>query len=826
MIDTSSRKILGLNQQTYLRLKLALSLNMRRQIFIAVCDDLPLRDRLAHQLQHDLVHTATDRVRIPEEDPSYPRLVSLQLSLESPNPIVQIAQWLSTNPPPRTGKRRFPVPAFQFLGIEYLTRQPATIQRQFLSHLQEIERSLPVLDCSLLFWMPRPWFRTLPQSAQEFWRCRTAIFEFMGDPRPADDDATAVAVPHSGPQSPAPQAPNAAHPTPKAPTDPPGWTLIHRELPRTEPPPQNPPAAAPRRKPAIALVGSKGKGRTAATTAPSSVGGLATATDPRGAIAPVIPANTLSANTLSQNALTLEKTALPAETLDPEVLEASPAPVKTVTPVLEEVPLSDRQPDNRPASVASSPAVKLEGVSAPSQPKTAPVAAVLPTTVQVLVKEVDLPAQAAIAPAARPVAVPADPEDDRQIALFREHIGQLHSQNASPVALADAYRTLADIFRDRVEQGQDTSDNLQGGIQAYEQVLIWLPETSPLWSDVLNDLGNLYWMLSRKLTVAAEAEAHLQKGIEAYELGLARLDVALHPHSVAMIHNNLGAAYADLARYQNPVVNLQQSVRAYQEVLCHRSPEVDPARYASTQNNLGTTLWNLAQHERPKEYLKQAIAAYSEALAYCGSDEDPTGYGMIQNNLGTAYWNLAQYENPQEWLGKAVAAYQLALKYRTVAVSLTAHSATQNNLGTAFWHLASQAVKHAPQRLEYWQKSITAYDAALHAVAQLKQRSPLTSLSFDSYASHTNLGLAHYQLATDSALMVPVEACSRHLELALQHHLSALQGWQTKSHLRQTALSHIVKTIRVLYRNNGLAGQNLALSMVPADLLPEILPKL
>ena len=821
---------------------------MRRQIFIAVCDDLPLRDRLAHQLQHDLIHTPTDRVRITEEDPSYPRLVSLQLSLESPNPIVQIAQWLSANPPPRTGKRRFPVPAFQFLGIEHLTRQPATIQRQFLSHLQEIERSLPVLDCSLLFWMPRPWFRTLPQSAQEFWRCRTAIFEFMGDPRPADEDASAVVVPNHATQSPTPQAPNAARPNPKPPTDPPGWTLIHRELPRTEPLPPNPPVATPRRKPAIALVANKGKGRrlspplaTEATSSQAPVGVLATGSvlDPRGAIAPAIPSSLPDSahpdsalpdsahqnKTFPDDALTLEATALPATTLDSEAVKPPPAQVKTVTLDLEEAPLSDCQTNNLLASIASSPAGNLGRVTAPSQPKTAPVAAVLPTTVQVLVKEVDLPAQASSS-SAPPLVSASDPEEDRQIALFREHIGRLHSQNASPVVLADAYRTLADIFRDRVEQGQDAPDNLRGGIQAYEQVLVWLSETSPLWSDVLNDLGNLYWMLSRKLTVTTEAEAHLQKGIHAYELGLARLDMALHSHSVAMIHNNLGAAYADLARYQNPVVNLQQSVRAYQEVLCHRSPEVDPARYASTQNNLGTTLWNLAQHERPKEYLKQAIAAYSEALAYCGSDEDPTGYGMIQNNLGTAYWNLAQYENPQEWLGKAVAAYQLALKYRTAAESLTAHAATQNNLGTAFWHLASQAVKNAPQRLEYWQKSIAAYDTALHAVAQLKQRSPLTTLSFDSYASHTNLGLAHYQLATDSALMVPVEACSRHLELALQHHLSALQGWQAKPHLRQTALSHIVKTIRVLYRNNGLAGQNLALSMVPADLLPEILPKL
>nr|WP_242035845.1 MULTISPECIES: tetratricopeptide repeat protein [unclassified Leptolyngbya] len=289
-----------------------------------------------------------------------------------------------------------------------------------------------------------------------------------------------------------------------------------------------------------------------------------------------------------------------------------------------------------------------------------------------------------------------------------------------------------------------------------------------------------------------------------------------------MIQNNLGAAYTDLARYREPGANLQRSVQCYQQVLEYRTPQRDPSRYAATQNNLGTAYWNLAQQERPRHYLKEAIASYGEALEYCTSEEDPVSFGMIHNNLGTAYWNLAQFEQPQHWLQRAIESYQLALKYRTPEVSLTAHAATQNNLGTAYWHLASQ-LEEAPQRLECWQNAIHAYDMALHAVGQLL---PRTNLSFDLYASHANLGLAHYQMATDTQLRVAPEACSRHLELALNHHVSALQGWQQKPQLRQTALGHIIKTMRALYRRSGLSGQNMALSMVPADLLPEILPRL
>ena len=51
---------LGLNQQTYERLKTCLSLNLRRQLFIGVWDDLRLRDRLAMQLQAEFSQVAAD----------------------------------------------------------------------------------------------------------------------------------------------------------------------------------------------------------------------------------------------------------------------------------------------------------------------------------------------------------------------------------------------------------------------------------------------------------------------------------------------------------------------------------------------------------------------------------------------------------------------------------------------------------------------------------------------------------------------------------------------------------------------------------------------
>jgi len=861
VIETSSHTLLGLNQQTYLRLKLALSLSLRRQVFIAVCDDLPLRDRLASRLQQDLIQSASlqaDRTATGDDGPEYPRLVTLKLDLQSPNPVVQIAQWLSFNPPPRSGKRRFSVPAFQFLGIEQLTRQPAAVQRQFLTHLQGIERSLPVLDSSLLFWMPRPWFRTLPQSAQEFWRCRTAIFEFMGEPRPlaADEIVTAHSEPSAAVLDPLPLAdpPPPAPETPPVPEDDPSpppftalWTAA-KDAPAPPPTPDPEPAAEPRPPgPTNGGVGHRqpyGGTATLVAAVPVKLVALATA---NGIAQASVPATTQTPEPPRQETVATGPIVLPPPPVLPDEKPDLWKPVQAEAIARQEIPLKaaadlpqngtvDRlspvppppaDPPTRvlleepPPEIESQAMIEVAQEERPTEP-TAGTEVVQTLEVQPSPVQQEDPEVSAEPPVFHLADLDRESEVDRQIDLFRDYIEQLHQQNASPSLLADTYRTLGDIYRDRIEQGEANLDHLQGGVQAYEQVLVWMPETSPLWPDVLNDLGNLHWMLSRQVEAAETAEAHLQQAVQYYELGLARLDADLLPQNVAMIQNNLGAAYTDLARYGEAGPNLQRAVECYQEVLRYRTPQRDPARYASTQNNLGTAYWNLAQQERPRHYLKEAIAAYGEALEYCTSDNDPISFGMIQNNLGTAYWNLAQFEQPQHWLQQAIDAYQLALKYRTREVSLTAFAATQNNLGTAYWHLASQ-LDEAPQRLESWQKAIHAYDMALHAVTQLPTRQPL---SFDLYASHANLGLAHYQMATDAQLRVASEACGRHLELALQHHVQAFQGWQQKPQLRQTALGHMIKTIRALYRRNGLAGQNLALSMVPADLLPELLPRL
>ena len=1001
MTDTLLRQSLDPNTRIYNRLKAALRLNLRRQIFVAICDDLALRDRLADQLQKEVTYAAISarrrgqlaearRLRI------YPRLVTLNLDLADPNPINQMSQWLRQFPPPAAAGSA--MPAFQLLGIEQLSRQPASSQWLFLNHLQAVERNLAALESSLLLWVPRPWGRMIPQSAPDFWRCRTAVFEFAGEPTPLP----AASLPQSTVPTSIFLQPQRQHPLPPASAStaanlsPDEVALLRSELatpsstgvPLPVPPeidpadtnqPQLPAAEDVASLPSAASDNSAEALQTSepvladlpapqadAVTAPptASVPHLPTAQAEdlgsalrdllddadtaassnreaateaiAGAEEPVAnpfasdslavngdndvlavpyadspyvdvpdpdadvpttdaPAASVSSEDASveesdsqaiapppQEAIGAEDATAPSSRVDPsqnghaDTLDTASVDATLDLPPLDGALDFDQLEDPFDVDLSPSDSGQLDpfdlDLDAPLAPplevSDAPVHdPLLDDAVDVpgsrtsgqdsveapLPQDTPLPvadgedAELTVANASpdyafglseRPAQpVPTDTSHDDLVRFFTEgsddprvlnvlqQIQGLLQQQAPPMVLAGAYRALGNLFRDRIEKGEISPSTLQMAMVAYQQVLRWASEKSPMRAEVLNDMGNLSWLLSRCSQGPEQALPHLHQSIQAYQEALTHIAPDTHPQTYPMIQNNLGAAYGDLARYQNPPENLQKSIQAYQEALHYRNAEQDPMRYASTQNNLGTTYWNLAQHQEPIQHLKAAIAAYDSALTYYNPAQDALNYAMIQNNLGTAYWNLAQHEHSEEWLRQAIQAYNLALEYRTLESAPAAFAATQNNLGTAHWHIANYIDETPEARFESLQQAMRAYEAALQAVDYLQKVDRPTALNFDVTATQNNLGLVQYQTATDSEFDT-AKMGEAYLSAALDHHLAALNGWQGRPELRQTALNCVIQTLQAIYAKKGLVGQNLALAKVPGQLLPEILPKL
>jgi hypothetical protein len=170
------------NQPIYLRLKQALSLRLRRQILIAVCDDLHLRNTLVTRLATELTESQTASA-----------LVSLKLNLNQPNVWSAIASWYGQH----QGSTAI---GFQIVGVEHLTRQSPTKQWSFLRHLRTVESYLPKLEPAIVLWISSPWLCCIQQSAPEFWRWRTGVFEFFGEPTPTEENNSIVESPSEDPE--------------------------------------------------------------------------------------------------------------------------------------------------------------------------------------------------------------------------------------------------------------------------------------------------------------------------------------------------------------------------------------------------------------------------------------------------------------------------------------------------------------------------------------------------------------------------------------------------------------------------------------------------
>jgi tetratricopeptide (TPR) repeat protein len=732
--DITHSDHLNWNRKVYHRLKLALSLNLRRQVFLAVSDNLSLRNQVAARLHSTLAYPVAKVLYEPVDGyesstPAYPRLVTLRLNLNNPNPIDHINQWLSNYPPPiistskDTPGKPFPVPMFQIVGVEQLTKQPVAIQRLFLHYLRLTDENYSspqpglFLESSLLLWVTRPWLSAIEHSAPQFWRWRTGVFVFAGEPTPSTQG-------HGVPES---------------------------------------------------SLGSR-----------------------NGDVEDINPS-------------VVDELVMEAETYGPSAQELNfqddlQVPVESPRNHPAEnqkgLPLAaELLPDSRKQQKSSEQPSLGNQITDLSFPH------INQQLIELIITTINT----------SPGENAADHQQLQQVLL---EIEKLHSQKASFEALAQLYHHLGNLYRLRIEQGKSSSENLMVAILAYQEAIAY-DETSPQIPEILNDLGTLYWMLYRNPHHSGDRKAYIEQGIEFYHLALKLTSPQEKPETYTRLQNNLGTAYSDLARLTNPSENWQQAVLAYSEALHYGAATMESLKYAACQNNLGTAYWHLAQHHQPVVNFKKAIALYSQALAQYSPEKEPLKHGMIQNNIGTAYWNLAQYEQSAENLQLAINVYHQALKYRTPAKAPSACAATQNNLATAYWHLAtlSQTTKESRQNL--LQLSIAAYNEAIALGRSLRE-----NLGFDLFTAYNNVGLAHYQLVTDDSFTSSPSTISQHLEAALTHHLQAINGFAQKSEAYQTTVSYIVKTIRAFHSKLGIEGQNLGLSKVPAQLLPEILPKL
>ncbi|WP_155523572.1 tetratricopeptide repeat protein [Nodosilinea nodulosa] len=787
-MSLNSQTYLGHNQEAYQELRLALQLNLRRQLLIAVCDDAALQAQLAQRLEAHFSPLPATVPLAPEVRARQFTLVTLRLGGDRPDLVREVLLWLKQQ---RRLQGSLPTaPVFQIVGIEQLTRQSPTVQNRFLASLIRVDALLTQLDCRLVVWVPRPWLGKIRQSVPGFWRSRSGLFEFVGEPNP---------------HAPAPAKPNAA-PTGKSPAgEGPGlWRVLRDDLATFEQPePQPEPPSAEHPSPADPEKSAK----EAASPTANLSDLLATAA------AKVLPPQESASRYAG-----LQQEGPGQGTFSRVVMPPTEATAAETLAALQ-----------RPAPVPPSIAALATDALAPAVPS---------------------PELGSASTAAEPgprwpepdLQLPPDLAQDTEIANLWRYIQGLVAQQAGPLTLARAYLALGQLGRDRMAVDTPAAGVLGFATAVYDRAIVSLPEGSTDWCDALNDLASLYWLQGQQEETTDPAP-WLRHSVSTYKKALKGSQGSIPADTLGRIYGNLGTVYGLLANLEDPVPCLEQAAVAYQHALDYSPAARSPIDYANLQNSLGAIHWRLAQYDRPGHHLPLAIAAYGEALAHRTAQEAPLEYAMIQNNLGIAYWSLSQQQQPVFLLERAIAAYQAALQYRTVATTPAGCAATANNLGTAHWDLAQQPAlagrgqrsaqegegqrpaQEGDRRLINLQQAVAAYETALAAAETALQESPSQALGFDLWATCHSAGVVHDQLA-QALSEAQLEDRQRHLDAALGYYLLAYQGWHDSPRQMDVLITALVYNAHLTFEIFGIPGQQAVLSKLPGELLPQVLRRL
>jgi len=705
VLPINSQTFPGHNQETYQRLQQALQATPPPQLWVAVCDDLPLQRQLAATLEESLqtrgMAASTQR----------------WFDADRADLVQQFREWLH-----QLGRDRPPL--LQILGIEQLTQRSSDQQYWFLTSLEMLIPAWRQSGLSLLIWLPRPW---LKQIRREFPAICQTVFEFMGEPTPLS--AIAPETPPSIAFSPVRQWQFLGRPAPEAPTSP--------------PPPQT------------------------------------------GESLRVAP----------------ESTAVPALPNEPESVDevpTEPPAVPTFSDDLWQRLQSDLSQFEQPEEMLPPPPKS----PLPSPPQAAPLKA----------------------PAPPPEATPAE---DTLAHFLTADPPPAHGDHAHPPltpeaplvadtdphldAWAEAYE-----WRDRVQDGDHSAPTLATAIHQYERLQAEA-QTTPRRTEVLNDLGSLYWLWAQQASDWDAYYQRLARSCDLYEASLAPVTPGTEAPLLTRIHSNLGSVYSLLAAHQDPTHYLGKAVRAFHRALQYVPADSASVEYATLQTHLGTAYWSLAQHTHESAHLHRAIAAYQEALRHAQPQQSAPAYAQLQNNLGIALWSLSRHERPAFLLEQAIAAYKNALAYRTLATDPAGCAATHNNLGTAYWDLGGHHPERSPEQLRSWQQAIKAYETALIAAEQ----TPSGTLGFDLWATHHSVGVVYDQLAI--ALVPNTQGQQPLLTRAFSHYVQAYGGWQaTQGALTDTAFQALIRNLQLQERYLGVEAQQRSLEHLPAEWLPDI----
>jgi len=775
-----------------------MSLNLRRQLLVAVCDNVVLQNQLATQLENDLAQMswlparggsaasgggslALERLVFDPEDAHLPR---------------QVAHWVR-----QTLLSEGSLPQVQMLGIEQMTRQPAIIQNHFLRSLEQIEALLPRLNTSLLVWVPWPWLRTIQSSSPTFWKWRNGVFEFVSDPTPALSEtegsatgsssdaqtselqssfkkavssrqdrsfAEASAASSFGRDRVSNSKSNVEHyPAehyPSVDIDPHQVVALYGEADDSD--------MGIYGHPTLETIATWDTVDVAATTMPASPtpqeSSTAIAHTPqsklsgaaKSAVTKSASAKLIATKLTAKSADSEQKSLLAAATA---ALSAYQAAIYRKNAQAKALPQNDtpeqaKQPHEQQLTTARGTSAN-SGQDQPAQPQPAvgstvqsqPTPQTVPQPIQSQTASQPLPATPQTTPADNPN--PLAQQDGRlpaQQGLKQPSSQQSLSQSLPPKQSLD----------DRSPSKPSTPQQQTSASTAVKQASLIQSLPAPAKSKRSTKQSQLllekqrvqrqsaadgYFEVGRSYRTRIEAGNRgldiIEPAIAAYEGGLRCLS-GPHPDWGSGL-NDLGTLYwlkaQQLDDQQQVIDCMNHSIELYSQALSKVDLTQSTDMACQLYSNLGAVFSMLAVHKDPVINFNKASKAYQKALSFCPMILDPIEFATLQNSLGSVYWKLSHYEQNKEqiplYLQQAIVAYEQAgLGYDPPERPLD-YAAVQNNLGITYWSMAKH--KDTASALK---RAIFAYRDAL------KYRTPQSDAAACAI-TYNNLALAYWDFS-------------------------------------------------------------------------------
>lgn len=804
-IQPKTRQILGVNQQAYQALKASMSLNLRRQLLIAVCDNVVLQSQLSAQLERDL---AQETWFSPQFDAGPPKAVSLSLERlifdpEDAHLPRQVAHWvrevvLSSRDPYVYDH----LPQVQVVGIEQMTRQPAIIQSHFLRSLEQIEALLPRLNTSLLVWVPWPWLRTIQTSSPTFWKWRNAVFEFVSEPTPAlmpsDKSRLAegqAALPRqlSGQRNDSRSSQTSDAVSRQLSYGAEDQAHIHHTHSARKPAINDYPAVVAHDT--VSLYGETDDNELGDDNQPVlesivdwdavDVSAISMQSDSMQAsqsgAAQLGSTHSSAIQRTSSNALTSSA----ASTLEDQSLEDQPLEDQSQT--------ADSQIDADLYSAIDPDSSYLEGAddidlisaiqsASDKRRSVTSKSADFQGLSEKQRREIQSREAAKLeAQRLRNQAAAQQSSVDNQSATYDERDSSQVGYQEDATQFFAEQETLEQsqygaTYSDQFDSFDDQADRQLTAVDDFEESALE-PEDAASIHNAADDYFEVGRNYRQRIEAGERGLDMIEPAIAAYEGGLRCLS-GPHPDWGSGL-NDLGTLYwlkAQQLNDQQQVIDcMRHSVQLYSEALTKIDAEYEVSMACQLYSNLGAVYSMLATQIDPLSYFEQAAAAYQNSISLCDLSEDPEEFATLQNSLGSVYWKLSHYEQEeaqiQQYLKQATIAYEQALLGYTPTEQPLDYAAVQNNLGITYWSLS----KHT-EPVVALKNAIAAYRDALN------YRTPESDPAACAI-TYNNLALAYWDLSKDES--VDLEHKTRYQRNAITAFEAALQTAATVGSLSQ-----------------------------------------